>query len=77
MSTLTDKSGDKSSKRVIAMSSGFTAIALSIIVVIFGLFKEIPNSALIITLITTNFTTSMISLGLTIPEWFSKKGESK
>jgi len=71
---LTDKSGDKSSKRTIAMVSGFTAITLSIIVVIFSIFKEIPNNTLIITLITTNFTTCLVSLGLTLPEWFSKKG---
>lgn len=74
MSILTDKSGDKSSKRLIAMTSGFTAIGLSIAVVIFACFKDIPNTTLITTLVITNFTTCLVALGLTLPEWFSKLG---
>jgi len=74
MNTLKDKTGVTSSKRVIAMTSGFTAIALTVIVVIAGIFKEITNTTLIVSLITANFTASLISLGLTIPEWFSKLG---
>jgi len=74
MNTLKDKSGATSSKRVIAMTSGMTAIILTIIVVIAGIFKEITNTTLIVSLITANFTASLISLGLTIPEWFSKLG---
>jgi len=72
MSVLTDKTGDKSSKRLIAMSSGFTGIALIIFVVILGCFIVIPNATLITTLIVTDLTTCLIALGFSIPEWFSK-----
>lgn len=77
MGILTDKSGDKSSKRTMAMASGSTAIILSIVVVLIGLFKDVSNTSLIITLITTNFTTALICLGLTLPEWFSPKANKK
>lgn len=71
MSILTDKTGDKSSKRLVGITTIFTAIILSVIIVIYGLSHEVPNPTLINSVLTGLYTSGSIALGLSATENFA------
>lgn len=72
---LEDSNGNKSSKRVVALSSAITFLILSSFVVIYGCFRVIPNTTLIATVLGSLTTTSLVSLGLSVPEMFAKRNK--
>lgn len=77
MSILTDKTGDKSSKRLVGITTIFTAVLLSIIIVIYGLGHEVPNPTLINSVLTGLYTSGSIALGLSATENFAPNTKNK
>ena len=74
MAIITDKSGDKSSKRTIAITFAINAILVGLFLTIYGAFKQIQTPTVVLTVFIGFLSSSLIALGFTLPEWFSKLG---
>jgi hypothetical protein len=73
MSVLTDDVGNKSSKRLMAFVFGISATVLGLVLSIMSCFIDITTTTIFTTTFTGLVSSSLICLGLTIPEKFRVK----